>query len=79
MPIVTISRGSYSGGKMLAKGVAQKLGYRCINRDQITPESYSVGRIARRFADCHRKAANLSRAVCPYEIHVPRLHSGGTQ
>ncbi len=78
MPIITISRGSFSGGKMLAESVAKVLGYRCIDRDQIIQKAATWGVVARRFADCHRKAANLSRAVCPYEIHVPRLHSGGT-
>jgi len=35
MPIITISRGSFSGGKMLAESLAKRLGYRCIDRDQI--------------------------------------------
>ena len=35
MPIITVSRGSFSGGKMLAERLAQRLGYRCIDRDQI--------------------------------------------
>ncbi len=33
MAIITISRGSYSGGKQVAEKVAQKLGYACISRD----------------------------------------------
>lgn len=33
MPIVTISRGSYSRGKQVAEKVAQKLGYECIARE----------------------------------------------
>jgi cytidylate kinase len=33
MPIITISRGSYSRGKEVAEKLAQKLGYRCISRD----------------------------------------------
>ncbi len=39
MPIITISRGSFSGGKMVAEGVAQRLGYRCIDRDQIVQKA----------------------------------------
>lgn len=35
MPIITISRGSFSGGKMLAEGLAKRLGYRCIDREEI--------------------------------------------
>ncbi len=39
MPIITISRGSYSKGKEVAEGVAQKLGYECISRDIILEAS----------------------------------------
>ncbi len=33
MAIITISRGSYSKGKEVAEGVAERLGYECISRD----------------------------------------------
>jgi len=33
MPIITISRGSYSRGKEVAEKLAEKLGYKCISRD----------------------------------------------
>ena len=33
MPIITISRGSYSRGKEVAEKLAQKLGYACLSRD----------------------------------------------
>ena len=33
MPIITISRGSYSRGKEVAEKLARKLGYECISRD----------------------------------------------
>jgi cytidylate kinase len=33
MPVITISRGSYSKGKEVAEKVAQKLGYECISRE----------------------------------------------
>jgi cytidylate kinase len=39
MPIITISRGSYSKGKEVAEKVAQKLGYECIARDVILDAS----------------------------------------
>jgi cytidylate kinase len=35
MSVITISRGSFSGGKMLAECLSQSLGYRCIDRDVI--------------------------------------------
>jgi len=39
MPIITISRGSYSKGKEVAEKVAQKLGYECISREIILEAS----------------------------------------
>ncbi len=35
MPIITISRGSYSRGKEVAEKVAEKLGYDCLSRDVV--------------------------------------------
>jgi cytidylate kinase len=39
MPIITISRGSYSKGKEVAEKVAQKLGFKCISREIILEAS----------------------------------------
>ena len=39
MPIVTISRGSYSRGKDIAEKVAQRLGYECISREVLVEAS----------------------------------------
>ena len=43
MPIITISRGSFSGGKILAESVAAKLGYRCIDREEIIQKAAKWG------------------------------------
>ncbi len=43
MSVVTISRGSFSGGKKLAKCLAQRLGYRCIDRDVIVEKAAAAG------------------------------------
>ncbi len=43
MPIITISRGSFSGGKLLAECLAARLGYRCIDRDQIIRKAAEWG------------------------------------
>jgi cytidylate kinase len=40
MPIVTISRGSYSRGKEVAEKVARELGYECISRDILIEASH---------------------------------------
>lgn len=39
MPIITISRGSYSRGKEIAEKVTQKLGYECIARETLLEAS----------------------------------------
>lgn len=39
MPILTVSRGSYSHGKEVAERVAQKLGYECIAREVLLEAS----------------------------------------
>lgn len=39
MPIITISRGSYSKGKEVAEKAAQKLGYECVSREVLLEAS----------------------------------------
>jgi cytidylate kinase len=39
MPIITISRGTYSKGKEVAEKLADRLGYRCISRDVLLEAS----------------------------------------
>lgn len=39
MPIITISRGSYSRGKAVAEKLAEKLGYECLSRDVLLEAS----------------------------------------
>jgi len=39
MSVITISRGTFSGGRWLAECVAGHLGYRCVNRDVIVEMS----------------------------------------
>jgi cytidylate kinase len=43
MAIVTISRGSFSGGVMLAESLAARLGYRSIGRDTIVEQAARSG------------------------------------
>lgn len=43
MAIITISRGSFSGGKMLAERIAKRLGYRSIDRDQVIRKAAEWG------------------------------------
>jgi cytidylate kinase len=43
MAVVTISRGSFSGGKALAECLANRLSYRCIDRDVIVERAAASG------------------------------------
>jgi len=43
MAIITVSRGTFSGGKILAKCVAEKLGYRCISREVLVDAAREFG------------------------------------
>ena len=43
MPIITISRGSASGGLLLAQGLASRLGYALLSREDIIREASSIG------------------------------------
>jgi cytidylate kinase len=43
MSIITISRGSFSGGKLLAECLSGRLGYRCIDRDVIVERAAAGG------------------------------------
>jgi cytidylate kinase len=43
MAIITISRGSRSGGQALAEQVAQRLGYRCISREVLVEAAAQYG------------------------------------
>ncbi len=43
MSVITISRGSFSGGKTLAECLAEKLGYRCIGREAIVERAAASG------------------------------------
>jgi cytidylate kinase len=43
MSVITISRGSFSGGKMLAECLAKELGYRCVDRDAVVEKAAAAG------------------------------------
>jgi cytidylate kinase len=43
MAIITISQGTFSGGRMLAQAASRRLGYRCIDRDQLIGKAAQWG------------------------------------
>jgi len=46
MSVITISRGSFSGGKMLAENLAEELHYRCIDRDVVVKSATASSKIS---------------------------------
>jgi hypothetical protein len=43
MSVITVSRGSFSGGKALAECLAARLGYRCVGREAIVERAAASG------------------------------------
>lgn len=43
MSIITISRGTMSGGRLIAEALAKELGYRCVDRDVIVEKAAASG------------------------------------
>jgi cytidylate kinase len=43
MSVIAISKGSFLGGKLLARSLAKKLGYRCIDREVIVKQAAIAG------------------------------------
>lgn len=43
MPIIAISRGTFSGGEALARAVAERLKYRCVGREDLAPIARAYG------------------------------------
>jgi cytidylate kinase len=74
MPIITISRGSYSKGKAVAEQVAQNLGYECVSRDIVleASEEFDVPEIKliRAIHDAPRILDRLSREKDKYIAYV---------
>ena len=74
MPIITISRGSYSKGKEVAEKVARRLGYECISRDIILEahEEFHVPelKLIRAIHDAPRILDRLSHQKDKYIAYV---------
>ena len=75
MPIITISRGSYSKGKEVAEKVARKLGYKCLARDAIieTSKEFNIPEI-KLVRAIHDAPSILERFHCSKEKYLAYLH-----
>ena len=75
MPIITISRGSYSKGKEIAEKLADKLGYKCISRDLLleTSKDFHVPEI-KLVRALHDAPSILDRFTYGKERYVAFIH-----
>lgn len=55
MSIITISRGTFTGGQLLARCVAERLGYRCIGREEVIEAATWYGVSAQRLTEAMDK------------------------
>ncbi len=55
MSIITISRGTFSGGQALAECLAERLGYRCISREVVLDAAVSFGVPVEKFIEAMEK------------------------
>ncbi len=63
MPIVAVSRGTFSGGEALAKAVAERLGYRCISREELVAVAQAYGVPAAELTAAMEKRPSLLERV----------------
>ena len=59
MAIVTISRGTFSGGKQIAEGVAERLGFRCISMEILIKAAEDFGVPIDKLNDAIRRRPSL--------------------
>ena len=59
MSIIAISRGTFSGGEAVAKGVADRLGYRCVSREVVLEAAWAYGIPAEELIDAMEKRPPL--------------------
>ena len=71
MPIITISRGSYSKGKEIAERLAENLGYECISRDILleASEAFNIPEV-KLIRALHDAPSILDRFAHGKEIYI---------
>lgn len=63
MPIITISRGTYSGGRTLAECLAARLGYQCVSREVILDAAQAYGIPAKKLTEAMERAPSFWRQL----------------
>jgi cytidylate kinase len=76
MAIITVSRGTFSGGKELAESVAKKLGYKCVSREKIIQSAAEFGIPEKTLNDVLTKAPTFwNRFLKPKKQYLTLLRS----
>jgi cytidylate kinase len=71
MSIIAISRGTFSGGEALAKVVAERLGYRCISREDLVAVGKAYGVPAEELsAAMEKRPSLLARVVGEHTVYL---------
>lgn len=69
MAIVTISRGTFSGGQSLAECVAEELGYRCISREVLVDAAREYGVAEQRLSKALSEKPGILEGMKLERIH----------
>ncbi len=93
MALITISRGTFSGGKGFAEKFADKLGYRCLSREELSEEAVKRGvpvgrlqtamvkppRVAKRLGpEREMYLACITHLLCGYALEGNMVYHGHT-
>jgi cytidylate kinase len=69
MAIITISRGTFSGGQTLAECLAEKLGYRCISREVIVRAAGQYGAPLEKLSDALAEPPGFLERLTTERVH----------
>jgi cytidylate kinase len=69
MAIITLSRGTYSGAKVLAKHIAQSLDYRLLSRETIVNELAQYGWADEKLSKAHHKKLSMLQRMNLEWVH----------
>ena len=69
MAIITISRGTFSGGLTLAECLAEKLGYRCISREVVVRAARQYGAPLEKLSDALAEPPGFLERLTTERVH----------
>ena len=76
MSIVAVSRGTFSGGEALARAVAERLGYRCISREELVAIAQAYGVPAAELtAAMEKRPSLLERVAGEHTVYLKFLRA----